>query len=173
MMSSKHPCIAVADGAFVADFLHGKKSQVSTRSTLLFSSLLFTAVFLLFSQYVSSNSVLLGEISRLNQELDSFETLKKRLADDELELDWSHQQINQLESKLQRDNFLALDRSRQQINELESKVHKDNGTLEELNKTEQQLRDLHHELDLGLEKMLRGTKREALPAGTFSGLGHI
>eukprot|EP00985_Skeletonema_marinoi_P002350 scaffold978_cov134-Skeletonema_marinoi.AAC.17 len=167
MMSSEHPCIAVANGDFI-DCHKGKKSHVSTRTAHLFASLLFAVVFLLFSRFISSNGILLSEISRLNQELDSFEKLKERMTDDELKLVLSCQQMNQLERKIERGNFVKLDWSQQQLNETEIKMDRDEGTLQEISKIEQKLRDVMSELDLSLEKMLRGADIDS-----FSGVGHI
>ena len=80
----------------------------------------------------------------------------------------SSQQMNQLERKIERGNFVKLDWSQQQLNETEIKMDRDEGTLQEISKIEQKLRDVMSELDLSLEKMLRGADIDS-----FSGVGHI
>lgn len=154
------------NGDFV-DFHKGKKPQVSTRKEHLFAALLFVAAFLLFSHFISSNGNLLGEISRLNYEIDAFEKLKERLTNDELELVLKCQKMNQLESKIEEGNS-KLDWNWQQLNETEIKMHNAESTLDEIGKLEQRLRNVMNELDLGLEKMLRGAERDSFG---FSGLG--
>ena len=159
MMSSEN---CYVNGDFV-DFYKEKKPQVSisTRTIHIFASLLFAAAFLLFSQFISSNGILLGEISRLNHEIDAFEKLKERLTDDELELILKCQKMSKIE-----EGSSKLDWNRHLRNETEIKMRKDDeSTLEEVSKLEQRLRDVMNELDLGLEKMLRGAEIDSFGLG--------
>ena len=162
MISSEHSCISILSGDFV-DF-HKGKNQVSTRTVHLFASLLFAAVFLFISPFISSsNGILFGELTRLNNEIDAFEKLKERLTGDELELVKKCQKMK-LESRIIEEDPAKLDWNWQQRNETQIKKFKDastDETLEEMSRLEERLRDVMNELDLGMEKMLRGAERDS------------